>query len=81
MRKGDMKLPHYWDTKDDFLYDLAAALSERNDIAEAKSDVTAKMLAELKAHVRAGLGEQKLAALERGEFEKGGRRVRQSERQ
>ncbi len=74
MRKGDLKLMHYWDTKEDFLYDLAADLGERNDLAKAKPEVTALLLAELKAHVRAGLGEQKFAALEGGKFEAGGGR-------
>ena len=68
MRKGDLKLVHYWDTKEDFLYDLAADLSERNNLAQAKSDVASKMLAELQAHVRAGLGEQAYALLESGHF-------------
>lgn len=73
LRKGDLKLMHYWDTKEDFLYDLAADLAERNNLATAKPEVTAQLLAELKAHVRAGLGEEKFAALESGKFESGGR--------
>ena len=28
IRKGDLKLLHYWDTQEDFLYDLAADLGE-----------------------------------------------------
>ena len=73
MRKGNLKLLHYWDTKEDFLYDLAADLGERTNLAKAKSAITAQLLAELKAHVRAGLGEQKFAALEAGKVEAGGR--------
>jgi len=73
LRKGDLKLMHYWDTKEDFLYDLSADLGERNNLAAAKPEVTAQLLAELKAHVRAGLGEEKFAALESGKFEPTGR--------
>ncbi len=74
LRKGDLKLLHYWDTKEDFLYDLSADLGERNNLAAEKSAITAQLLAELKAHMRAGLGEQKFAALESGKFEAGGRK-------
>ena len=73
MRKGNLKLLHYWDTKQDFLYDLSADLGERNNLAKQQPAVTAQLLAELKAHVRAGLGEQKFAALESG---KGGQYAR-----
>jgi arylsulfatase A-like enzyme len=73
MRKGDLKLLHYWDTKEDFLYDLVADLSERNNLAKQQPAVAAQMLSELKAHVRTGLGEQKFAALESG---KGGQDAR-----
>ncbi|HSH93385.1 MAG TPA: sulfatase-like hydrolase/transferase [Roseimicrobium sp.] len=69
MRKGDLKLVHYWDTKQDFLYDLATDLSETRNLASTKSDVTAQFLKELQAHVRAGLGEQGYAALESGKVE------------
>jgi arylsulfatase A-like enzyme len=69
MRQGDLKLVHHWDTKEDFLYDLAADLGERNNLARQRPEVTARMLAELKAHVRAGLGEPKFAALESGRFD------------
>ncbi len=69
LRKGNLKLLHYWDTKEDFLYDLSTDLGERNNLAMGKSAITAQLLAELKAHVRAGLGEQKCAALESGKFE------------
>ncbi len=74
LRKGDLKLLHYWDTKEDFLYDLSTDLGERTNLAKEKSAVTAQLLAELKAHIRAGLGEQKFAAMEAGKFEAGGRR-------
>ncbi len=73
MRKGNLKLLHYWDTKEDFLYDVVADLSERNNLAKQQPAVAAQMLAEMKAHVRAGLGEAKFAALEAGKVEAGGR--------
>lgn len=57
MRKGDLKLVYYWDTKESFLYDLKIDLSEKNNLAKEKADITAQLLAEMQAHVRAGLGE------------------------
>jgi hypothetical protein len=71
MRKGDLKLVHYWDTKEDFLYDLSKDLGEKTNLAKSRADVTAKMLAELKAHVKAGVGEQKFAQLESGKLPTG----------
>jgi hypothetical protein len=62
-----------WQQQEDFLYDLAADLSERNNLAKQQPAVAAQKLAELKAHVRAGLDEQKFAALESG---KGGQEPR-----
>jgi len=44
-------------------------LGETRDIAKQKPDIAAKLQAELKAHVRAGLGEQAFAALEKGEVQ------------
>jgi arylsulfatase A-like enzyme len=73
LRKGNLKLLHYWDTKEAFLYDLATDHGERTNLAKEKSAITAQLLAELKAHLRAGLGEQKFAALESGKFEQGKR--------
>jgi arylsulfatase A-like enzyme len=75
MRQGDLKLVHYWDTKQDFLYDLAADLGERQNLAAQKPEQAARMLAVLKAHVRAGLGETKFALLESGKFESTDSRV------
>ena len=67
LRQGNLKLLHYWDTKEDFLYDLSTDLGEEHNLASAKPDTAAKMLAELKGHVRAGVGEEKFAALESGQ--------------
>lgn len=68
MRKGDFKLMHYWDTKEDFLYDLSRDLGEATNLARSKPEVVTQMLAELKAHVRAGVGEDKFAALDSGKY-------------
>jgi len=63
MRKGDLKLVHYWDTKESFLYDLKTDLSEKNNLAQQKTEITAQLLAEMQTHVRAGLGEAAYADL------------------
>ena len=68
MRKGDLKLLHYWDTKQNFLYDLSTDLREQNNLASAKPELTEELLSELKAHVKAGLGEQKFNQLESGQL-------------
>lgn len=68
MRKGDLKLMHRWDTKEDFLYDLSRDLGEANDLAKSRPEVVAQMLAELKAHVKAGVGDEKFAQLESGKL-------------
>ena len=73
MRKGDLKLVHYWDTKEDFLYDLTTDLSETRNLASDKPEVGARLLKELQAHVRAGFGEQSYAELASGKVTSGGR--------
>lgn len=67
IRKGDFKLIYYWDTRQAQLFNLIDDLSETRDLTKAKPDVAAQMERELKDHVRAGLGDQTYAALERGE--------------
>lgn len=69
LRKGNFKLLHYWDTKQDFLYDLSVDLAEAHDLATTKPALTAQLLMELKSHVRSGLGEQRFATLESGKFD------------
>ena len=71
IRKGDNKLLYFWDTKEGLLFDLKNDLSETRDEAKTHPDIAAKLEVELKAHIRAGLGEQAFAALERGEFQQG----------
>jgi hypothetical protein len=68
MRQGDFKILYYWDTKQVQLFDLAKDHTEAKDLSAEQPDRVAAMLAVLKEHVRAGLGEQPVAALERGEY-------------
>jgi arylsulfatase A-like enzyme len=66
IRRGDYKLLYFWDTKEGLLFDLKNDLGETFDVAKQKPEVAARLEAELKAHVKAGLGGQAYAALERG---------------
>ena len=67
MRQGDFKILYYWDTKQAQLFDLSKDLSETKDLSAEQPDRTTAMLTILKEHVRAGIGDEKVAALERGE--------------
>lgn len=67
IRQGDFKLLYYWDTREARLFNLAQDLSEARDLAKEMPDLTARLSRELREHVRAGVGEQAFAALERGE--------------
>ena len=49
------------------LFDVAKDRTESKDLSAEQPDRVAAMLAVLKEHVRAGIGEQQVAALERGE--------------
>lgn len=71
IRQGDHKLLYFWDTKEGLLFDLENDIGETRDVAKQQPEIAAKLTAALKAHVRAGLGEQAFAALERGEFSQG----------
>ena len=44
LRKGDLKLMHYWDTKEDFLYDLTDDPGESRNLAREKPEVTSQLL-------------------------------------
>ena len=66
LRKGDLKLLYHWDTRQAFLYDLVRDLGEQHDLAKERPDITAALLAELRAHVRAGLGQTRFNELDRG---------------
>ena len=67
MRQGDFKILYYWDTKQVQLFDVAKDRTESKDLSAQQPDRVAAMLAVLKEHVRAGIGDQPVAALERGE--------------
>jgi arylsulfatase A len=71
IRQGDYKLLYFWDTKEGLLFDVVNDMGETRDLAKQKPEIAAKLQAEIKAHIRAGLGEQAFAALERGEFQRG----------
>ncbi len=71
LRKGDLKLLYYWDTRQAQLFDLAQDLGEAHDLAREQPEKVAALEQELKAHVRAGLGDAAVAALERGEMRQG----------
>lgn len=58
IRRGDYKLLYFWDTEEGLLFDLKNDLRETRDISQQKPEIAAKLASELKAHVRAGLGEQ-----------------------
>ena len=71
IRKGEYKLLYFWDTKEGLLFDLKNDLGESRDAAKQRPEIAAELQTELKAHVRAGLGEQAFAGLERGEVTRG----------
>ncbi len=71
IRKGDFKLVHYWDTKEDFVYNVAADFAESRDLSKEKPELTAQLLKELQDHIRAGIDASAYAALERGEVRAG----------
>jgi len=71
IRRGDYKLLYFWDTKEGMLFDLKNDLGETRDAAKERPEIAQQLEAELKAHVKAGLGEQAYGALERGEVEQG----------
>jgi arylsulfatase A len=68
IRQGDYKLLYFWDSHEGLLFDLANDVSETRDAAMQHPEIAAKLERELKAHIRAGLGEQAFAMLERGEM-------------
>jgi len=66
LRKGNLKLLYYWDTKQSFLYDLSQDLGESQNLASHQPETVTQLLTELKNHIRLGLGEAKFASLESG---------------
>jgi arylsulfatase A-like enzyme len=67
IRQGDWKLLYYWDTKQAQLFDLSKDMRETHDLSSEQADRTKAMLAVLREHIRAGLGDEAVAALDRGE--------------
>jgi arylsulfatase A-like enzyme len=67
IRQGDWKLLYYWDTKQAQLFDLSKDMREAHDLSSEQADRTKAMLAVLREHIRAGLGDEAVAALDRGE--------------
>ncbi len=67
IRKGDEKLIYEWDTRVSRLFNLAADLAEEHDLAAQFPERAVQLRDELIAHVRAGIGDAAIAALERGE--------------
>lgn len=67
IRKGDYKLLYFWDTQEGLLFDLKNDIGETRDLARQMPELAAQLEAELKAHIRAGLGDEVFAALEGGE--------------
>jgi arylsulfatase A-like enzyme len=76
IRQGPWKLLYEWDTKVARLYDIDKDPREARDLSAEHPERAKAMLATLKAHAQAGLGEPAVAALERGEKSpaRGGRR-------
>jgi arylsulfatase A len=67
IRRGDFKLLYFWDSHEGLLFDLKKDLRETRDLARENPQLAAKLTKELKTHLRAGLGEAVMTALERGE--------------
>lgn len=70
IRQGDFKLLYSWDTRAAQLFDVAHDLTESRDLAAAKPELTQELLGQLRNHLRAGIGDQAVTALENGVFPK-----------
>ncbi len=70
IRSGDFKLLYYWDTRATQLFDVAHDLTESRDLAAAKPELMKELLRQLREHLRAGMGDQAVTALENGVFPK-----------
>jgi arylsulfatase A len=67
IRKGDFKLIYEWDTRHSYLYHLTRDIGETRNLVGEQPELAAQLQTELKDHVRAGLGIETIAALERGQ--------------
>jgi arylsulfatase A-like enzyme len=68
IRKGDFKLVYDWKSHEARLFDVSKDLVEKRNLAADRAELTKELQRELQDHIRAGLGEQAYAALERAEF-------------
>lgn len=66
IRKGDYKLVYYWDTRESFLHHLPTDLTESKNLVDQHPAIAEELLAELKAHVQAGIDPARYARLESG---------------
>jgi arylsulfatase A len=71
IRKGDHKLLYFWDTRQSQLFHLGNDVTESKDLSRDHPALNADLLAELRAHVTAGLGDAAVASLDRGEKPQG----------
>lgn len=67
MRKGDYKLFYEWGTNKSQLFDLSKDPREQHDLAAQMPELTQKLKEELVEHIKAGIGQDAVSALERGE--------------
>ncbi len=68
IRKGDFKCIYFWDTHETQLFKVAEDLTESHNLASVQPQMLAQLEKELMAHLRAGLGDAALTALEHGGF-------------
>lgn len=67
IRRGDFKLLYFWDSHEGLLFDLKKDFRETRDLAQENPQLATELTQELKAHLRAGLGEAALTGLEQGD--------------
>lgn len=70
IRRGDFKLLYDWSTRTAKLFDVTRELTETSDLAAARPELTEELLELLRNHLRAGIGDQAVMALENGVFPK-----------
>jgi arylsulfatase A len=74
LRQGNLKIVHHWDTGRSFLYDLSVDPGERTDLSANRVEETRRLQGILEAHVRAGLGDERVARLRQGSIPSKGHR-------
>ncbi|MDB6074042.1 MAG: hypothetical protein JWO89_1682 [Verrucomicrobiaceae bacterium] len=68
IRKGNLKLVYYWDQRRSELFDVVNDIGETQDLGSTNKEKVLALESELKAHIRAGLGDDEFGRLERAEF-------------